>query len=134
MHGSIGIEQPAAGVAHLLRAEDDEARDFSEASETDEKSSSVANRHSGGQADSSSMDSSSCSNEVNKSINPAVLFHSLTVSERCVCATLACSCFVMYVLPGELLSNICGLLYLFRSLYEQASCLLCAVLLKTGSQ
>ena len=29
-----------------------------------------------------------------------VLLQSLTVPERWVCATLACSCFVMYVLPG----------------------------------
>lgn len=140
MHRSVGVEQPSAGVAHLLRVDDDEGRDISEASETCKNSSSVTNAHSAGESGSLSIredDSSggsSCGNDSNRSINPAVLFHSLTVSERWVCATLACSCFVMYVLPGELVCSTYIQLCLTRSLHEQASCPSCAVPLKTDSQ
>jgi hypothetical protein len=141
MHGSVGVEQPAAGVAHLLRADDDEGRDFSEASETYKTSSAATNAHSGGEAgapsireDDSSGGNSRGNDSNSRSINPAVLFHSLTVSERWVCATLACSCFVMYVLPGELVCNTCSQHCLTPSLYEQVSYRSCVVPLKTDSQ
>jgi len=104
--GSLGIDQPAAGVAHLLRA-DDQPEGFASVSEAD-----AAENAGGGGADGagrkvfidadSNNGSGSGSGGGSSSIKPSVWLRSLSLSERWVCVTLACNCFMMYALPGIL--------------------------------
>ena len=109
VHGSVGAEQPAAGVAHLLRAERDETYDPTSASDSSVSASTCGLDHMEKMTLSDSEDSrasgssggSRSQNDGGSSINPLVLMQSLTALERWVCLILACSCFLMFVLPGN---------------------------------
>ena len=102
MRRGAGIEQPAAGVAHLLRA-DDEVELFSSVSGENDKTSVTTDDAQAGAEDATEVASGGRdARDGSRSINPSVLMRSLTSSERWVCMTLACSCFVMYVLPGTI--------------------------------
>jgi hypothetical protein len=105
---ALGAEQPAAGVAHLLRVENDELQSFAAASEEVEHAGGA--KHYPGTNDmtnadchnSSSMESCNvgCGGS-SRSINPSQLMRSLSASERSLCAVLACNCFMMFALPGS---------------------------------
>jgi hypothetical protein len=110
---SVGAEQPAAGVAHLLQPEDDPVGSFSAVLEANEEPNCHPDDSHADSAQTTGMlsvrnetrgkdcrDDSRSGNDGSRSINPSVLIQSLTAAERWVCMTLACSCFVMYVLPG----------------------------------
>lgn len=106
VHGNVGVEQPAAGVAHLLRIERDEAQVLTSASDSDGSTASGA--LDGADGEKMTLSDSNCSHTCStnsdaggRSIRPLMLMKSLTALERSVCFTLACSCFLMYVLPGN---------------------------------
>ena len=113
VHGSVGAGQPAAGVAHLLRVERDETYDPTSASDASVSASTCGLDHTNAEKmtlsdseDSNSQASGSSGgsrsqNDGGSSINPLVLMQSLTALERWVCLILACSCFLMFVLPGN---------------------------------
>ena len=117
VRGSAGVEQPAAAVAHLLRIEPDEVHALDSASSGCRSPDSSDFDHAVGEKMSlSDSDDSSCNrsgssdrskstNDGSRSISPFKLMQTLTELERRVCLILACSCFLMYELPGNCLLN-----------------------------
>ena len=134
--GNLGIDQPAAGVAHLLRVEGHEPDGFATVSETD-----VADNAGDGGGDSDSATSKMVTNhdgtsgndnggsgDGSSSIKPSVWLRSLSLPERWVCVILACNCFMMYALPGNYSTRRTPLASVFTPLRLQVSCPSCAAL------